>query len=174
MARFTHAGAVLSLVVSVLFFAVASHAAVVIPAHGNVAKRHTVPAQFEATNATEHDLTKRYTVDHSKWTYYDAGKGACGGTNKGSDWIVALDAQKFDSGNWCWKSIELFYNGKSAKAQIVDRVSTLDSLQSTSILIHYCSIQCEGCGSGNLDLTTGLFSYFDSLDKGVLYGSYNA
>ena len=84
MAHFTRPEGILAMVVSLLLLAVASHA-IAVP-HGDI-KHHTVPAQFEGKNATEYDLTKRYTVDHSKWTYYSTGKGACGGTNKDSDWV---------------------------------------------------------------------------------------
>lgn len=89
MARISHAGAALSIAISLLLFALVSHAAV-IAGHANVpAKRHAVPAQLNIANATEHELTKRYTVNKSKWTYYKTGKGACGGTNKDSDWVCA-------------------------------------------------------------------------------------
>lgn len=87
MARIGHARAALSIAISLLLFALVSHAAV-IAGHANVpAKRHTVPAQLNIANVTEHELTKRYTVNKSKWTYYETGKGACGGTNKDSDWV---------------------------------------------------------------------------------------
>ncbi|KAI0343860.1 hypothetical protein BDW22DRAFT_1301510, partial [Trametopsis cervina] len=97
-------------------------------------------------------LTKRVSASNAKFTYYSAGQGACGDTNNDNDWIVAIDSGHYDSSNWCHKTITLSYNGKSAKAQVVDR--------------------CEGCPSGGLDLTPGLFSYFANKDEGVIYGSW--
>lgn len=34
-------------------------------------------------------------------------------------------------------------------------------------------LQCPGCPDDALDLSQSLFNYFDSLDKGVLYGSWD-
>ncbi|KAI0686448.1 RlpA-like double-psi beta-barrel-protein domain-containing protein-containing protein [Cytidiella melzeri] len=145
MFAFFHARATLLFVAVLLICTLSSHAAI-IPAHGlSLSNRHIT------TSGTS--LAKRDTVSSSKWTYYEAGKGACGGTNNDNDWIVAVDAKRFDSGGWCGKTIQLSYNGKSAKAQVVDR--------------------CEGCTDGGLDLTPGLFSYFASEDEGVIYGSWS-
>lgn len=112
------------------------------------------PAAFslEARNATE--LAARDS--NVRLTWYDVGLGACGKTNKASDYVVALNTAEFGSGYpgpHCFKQIKITANGKSATATIVDK--------------------CPGCSKGGLDLSKGLFSHFANPDVGVLTGSWN-
>ncbi|KAF9476345.1 hypothetical protein BDN70DRAFT_882602 [Pholiota conissans] len=100
------------------------------------------------------DLAKR--VSGARWTFYDVGLGACGQTNVASDFIVALNSNEFGSGYpgpHCFKQIQMTYNGKTAVATIMD--------------------ECPGCPTGGLDLSRGLFTHFDSEDKGVIYGEWS-
>ncbi|KAF9044717.1 hypothetical protein BDZ89DRAFT_1058810 [Hymenopellis radicata] len=100
-----------------------------------------------------------FTVHHPKlsarssFTYYEAGLGACGGTNSGSDFIVAMSAQDWDNGAHCNAQITISINGKSTQATIVD--------------------ECMGCPSGDLDFSEGLFKYFGDTSQGVLSGSWS-
>ncbi|KAH6919051.1 hypothetical protein BKA70DRAFT_1176807 [Coprinopsis sp. MPI-PUGE-AT-0042] len=99
-------------------------------------------------------LEKR--VSNSKWSFYDAGLGACGTVNSNDDFIVALNAEDFGDGYpgpHCGKTITLSFGGKTAQAKIMDR--------------------CPGCPKGGLDLSRGLFSYFASQDTGIIYGEWN-
>ncbi|KAI0315842.1 hypothetical protein OF83DRAFT_1061406, partial [Amylostereum chailletii] len=70
--------------------------------------------------------------------------------------VVALNADQY-GGYWksdyCFQTITISYGGKSTQAKVVD--------------------ECPGCPYGGLDLTQGLFEYFASTDKGVLYGEWS-
>lgn len=96
------------------------------------------------------DLEKRF--EGVRFTFYDAGLGACGKTNSNSDFIVALNANQFGSGGYCFQTITIIVNGKTASAQITD--------------------ECMGCPYGGLDFSRGLFEYFASESAGVLTGSW--
>ncbi|BEI84246.1 hypothetical protein CcaverHIS002_0408500 [Cutaneotrichosporon cavernicola] len=87
-----------------------------------------------------------------KATYYEAGLGACGGVNTGADKIVALNAQQWDGGAHCGKTITITEGGKSAQATIVDL--------------------CPGCPYGALDLSESLFTNFHDTGKGVFQLSW--
>ncbi|KAJ7685012.1 RlpA-like double-psi beta-barrel-protein domain-containing protein-containing protein [Mycena polygramma] len=95
-------------------------------------------------------LQRRY--DNARFTFFDAGLGACGSYSSASDFIVALNAEQYGDGEHCYEMIEITYNGKTARAQIVD--------------------ECPECAWGALDFSTSLFDHFASEDKGVLYGSW--
>ncbi|KAH8833549.1 RlpA-like double-psi beta-barrel-protein domain-containing protein-containing protein [Flagelloscypha sp. PMI_526] len=97
-------------------------------------------------------LTKRF--GNARFTYYDAGLGACGDTNKGSDYeqIVALNEAQWAGGKHCGETITIHFGGKSAQAVIKD--------------------ECPGCPFGALDLTEGLFKHFADTAKGVITGSW--
>jgi len=95
-------------------------------------------------------LEKRY--DGVRFSFYDAGLGACGKRNGGSDFIVAMNHFQFDSGDYCFKTITINCEGKSAQAQIVDR--------------------CVECPFGALDFSRGLFDHFANEDRGYIYGSW--
>ncbi|AAW47097.1 hypothetical protein CNN00760 [Cryptococcus deneoformans JEC21] len=84
-------------------------------------------------------------------TYYTAsGVGACGSTISDSDYIVAMNAAQYDSSVcnkqiWTWNAA----TQRLAFATVVDL--------------------CPSCSSGDLDLSTSLFSYLSdgNLDQGV-------
>ncbi|KAH9037639.1 RlpA-like double-psi beta-barrel-protein domain-containing protein-containing protein [Lactarius pseudohatsudake] len=105
---------------------------------GSIQRRHTT------------HLAKRFA--NARFTYYVDGLGACGHTNKPSDFIVALNAPQYDSGDYCGMTITMTYGGKSTQAVIMDR--------------------CAGCPYGALDLSQGLFSFFASTDLGTIYGEW--
>ncbi|KAG8699348.1 hypothetical protein FRC11_013762, partial [Ceratobasidium sp. 423] len=101
---------------------------------------------------TQRDLQTRqaYTGDA---TYFNAGLGACGGTNGNSEHVVALNVptnictlQQWNGGANCWRGITIQAYGKQVNAAIVD--------------------QCPGCGYGSLDLTPSLFEVFTDLSVG--------
>jgi len=112
-------------------------------------KRHNsradVVAQQNITN-----LEKRF--DGARFTFYDAGLGACGAVNAPTDFIVALNALQFDGGKHCFQTITITVDGKSTQATITD--------------------MCTGCPDGGLDFTTSLFQFFGSESLGVLTGSW--
>ncbi|KAF5324639.1 hypothetical protein D9611_004230 [Ephemerocybe angulata] len=96
-------------------------------------------------------LVKRF--DDARFSFYDAGLGACGKVNSNSDFIVALNAAQWAGGAHCGESITISYGGKSARAQIMDL--------------------CPGCPFGGLDMTRGLFSFFASQDLGIIHGAWS-
>ncbi|CAO1628692.1 unnamed protein product [Parajaminaea phylloscopi] len=72
-------------------------------------------------------------------TFYDAGLGACGWTNSGSDKIVAVTYANWAGGANCGKTISITHNGNTQQATIADL--------------------CPTCGgSDDLDMSWGLFS----------------
>ncbi|PWZ03202.1 barwin-like endoglucanase [Testicularia cyperi] len=84
-------------------------------------------------------------------TYYAAGLGACGWTNSGSDFIVAMNAPEWAGGSHCGQTVTITNNknGNSQSAQVVDL--------------------CPGCSYGSLDMSTSLFSALNNgnMDDGV-------
>ncbi|KAI9155434.1 Papain inhibitor [Paramyrothecium foliicola] len=70
-------------------------------------------------------------------TYYNTGLGACGETNKDTDFVAAVSPTIFDSKNACNKMIRVSYNGRSADVRIVDL--------------------CPGCDTYDVDLTPAAF-----------------
>ncbi|KAI0374701.1 hypothetical protein BV20DRAFT_976760 [Pilatotrama ljubarskyi] len=127
------------------------------PAHH---RRHEAIAAHVNTTEAQANTTQLHrrgqTFTGARLTYYDVGMGACGKKNVPSDFIVALNGDSYGDqypGPNCFRPIEITYNGKTAKATIMDK--------------------CPGCPSpGGLDLSTGLFSYLAPLDEGVLYASW--
>ncbi|KAF9452251.1 hypothetical protein P691DRAFT_772427 [Macrolepiota fuliginosa MF-IS2] len=100
-------------------------------------------------------LHKRFSG--TRWTFYDVGgaAGACGAVNSPGQHIVALNSAQYGSGYPgpnCGKTIVMKIGNKQTTATITD--------------------ECPGCPYGGLDLTTGLFSFFDSLGVGVLSGDW--
>ena len=89
-------------------------------------------------------------------TYYQAGLGACGEYNSGSDWIVAIPSSVYGNtgarSGMCGKTITIknLSNGKTAQATIQDA--------------------CPSCpDSTSLDMSASLFSYLNNgnMDAGV-------
>ncbi|EST06192.1 Barwin [Kalmanozyma brasiliensis GHG001] len=94
-------------------------------------------------------LTKRGSGGQA--TYYAAGLGACGWTNSGSDFIVAMNAPEWAGGSHCGQTVTITnnQNGNTQTAQVADL--------------------CPGCSWGSLDMSTGLFSALNNgnMDAGV-------
>ncbi|KAI0781115.1 RlpA-like double-psi beta-barrel-protein domain-containing protein-containing protein [Trametes elegans] len=120
-------------------------------------RRHEAIAAHINDNTTETSLARRgEDYKNVRLTFYDVGLGACGQYNQPSDFIVALSSQNYGGGYpgpHCFKMIEITCNGKTTQAQIMD--------------------ECPGCDWGGLDLSRGLFQFFDSLDKGVLTADWH-
>ncbi|THH04060.1 hypothetical protein EW145_g5799 [Phellinidium pouzarii] len=137
------------------------------------------------------DFDKR-TFNNERLTFYDIGVGvtACGDSFTNSDFVsicvlkclptyvenicvffycevVALNSEQFGAGfpgPNCFRKIFITANGKTATAQIVDKVCTMPLASRLT--------ECPGCPFGGLDLTEGLFEHFASLDVGVISGSW--
>jgi len=88
-------------------------------------------------------------------TYYAVGLGACGQYNVPSDFIVALNQPQFETGGYpstqCFRGITINYNGKSAHATVMDECPS------------------GGCSYGDLDMSEGLFTFFEPTSTGVFY-----
>ncbi|PSR88899.1 hypothetical protein PHLCEN_2v5048 [Hermanssonia centrifuga] len=98
---------------------------------------------IKVANAT---LSQRDYTD-ARFTWYEVGQGACGGTNTDSEY-------QYDGGAYCWELINISYNGQSTQAAIVD--------------------ECPGCPYGGLDLSPSLFSFLaGSTAPGVIYGEWS-
>jgi len=110
-----------------------------------------VSPQTSALNLTSRSLEKRF--DNARFTFYDAGLGACGKTNTGADFIVAVNPVQYAGGAHCFETITITAMGKSHTAQIVDL--------------------CPGCPDGGLDFSRSLFSFFAPQSVGVLTGQWN-
>ncbi|KAF9010906.1 hypothetical protein BDZ89DRAFT_996209, partial [Hymenopellis radicata] len=77
-------------------------------------------------------------VNTATITYYDAGRGACGNTNTGDDFIAAVTAELYDSYSngytgdnpntnpICGKKILITYKGASTTVTVVDRCEGKD------------------------------------------------
>ncbi|KAJ7046599.1 RlpA-like double-psi beta-barrel-protein domain-containing protein-containing protein [Mycena alexandri] len=105
-----------------------------------------------ASRAANWNRTLEKRFSDARFTFFDAGLGACGSTSDSSQFIVALNSQQYGGGEHCYKMIEITYNGKTAQAQIVD--------------------ECPDCPYAALDFSTALFDHFASEDLGVIYGSW--
>ncbi|CAO1619914.1 unnamed protein product [Sympodiomycopsis kandeliae] len=82
------------------------------------------------------------------WFHQNGNPGSCGDYHSDSDYIVAVSGAHHSASN-CGKQVTISYGGKTATATIADT--------------------CPTCpGFYDLDLSTGLFQHFDSLDKGVM------
>ncbi|KAH9946270.1 RlpA-like double-psi beta-barrel-protein domain-containing protein-containing protein [Epithele typhae] len=90
--------------------------------------------------------------DNARYTYYDAGKNACGSTDSNTDYVIALSPEFYNNGANCWRSVTVQYNGKQVQARATD--------------------ECPGCSGDQVDLSRPLFAALAPLDKGVLYGQW--
>ncbi|KAH9468484.1 hypothetical protein Pst134EA_009027 [Puccinia striiformis f. sp. tritici] len=83
-------------------------------------------------------------------TYFAPGTGACGATNSGSDYIVAMNQAQYAGGSLCQKTVSIKNeaSGKSVQAKVVDK--------------------CPGCAFGSLDLSPTVFSALGDMSAGVL------
>lgn len=85
-------------------------------------------------------------------TYFDPGLGACGGTNSGSDYIVAMNQAQY-SGT-CGDTLCVSYGGRSTTVRVVDL--------------------CPSCPHGALDASPSVFRHLvGSLGPGVVQVSWN-
>ncbi|KAK2460569.1 hypothetical protein APHAL10511_007039 [Amanita phalloides] len=109
-------------------------------------RRH--PKVESTSNSTV--LEKRF--EDAKFTFYDAGEGACGRSFTDQDFVVAINPMQYAGGVLCFQTITITANGKTTTAQIVD--------------------QCMGCPFAGLDLSRGLFEYFASSSMGKIYGTW--
>ncbi|KAJ7487633.1 RlpA-like double-psi beta-barrel-protein domain-containing protein-containing protein [Mycena galericulata] len=127
---------------------------------------------FASQHIPRHPHPKRASDANTgpdKFSLYDAGlwvhpcletrpthryfsSGACGGTNTDSEFVVALNIPQWDNGANCYKEITITYNGKTTNAQIVD--------------------QCQICPDGGLDLSRGLFTFFEDPSVGIIHGMH--
>jgi len=130
---------------------VASLAITLVSADHTGSKRNHAAVGFSRREETGLSLFKRDSGAH--FTFYQDGVGACGKTNKPSDFIVALNSQQFNGGAHCFETITITVGGKTNQATIVD--------------------ECMGCGFNNLDFSQGLFDFFGSESAGVLQGSWS-
>jgi len=140
--------------------ALASYGVVDLPQQGRF-ERRIAPANSTTSLVQRSSIEKRAYSGRATW--YQAGLGACGGVNSGSDKIVALgqviwDTQPAPGGNsnlspWCGKKICISYGGKSEEATIVD-------------LCPY-SGGCSASDGAALDMSQSLFSEFAGLGLGV-------
>ncbi|CAO1620072.1 unnamed protein product [Parajaminaea phylloscopi] len=96
-------------------------------------------------------------VSNGKATYYNTGLGACGWTNKDSDYIVALPVGVWNklggtksNGNIvCGKKIKVSNgNGKTIEVEVTD--------------------QCPSCDDSHLDLSPSAFSALGDQSQGVI------
>jgi len=112
--------------------------------------RHIALSRTAPENGVYDRVLRR--ASNAKFTYYNAGLGACGQTNTDSDYIVAMSPVHWVDRNPCGEVITISYNGKSAQATVVDK--------------------CMGCTPEELDLTPALFQHFSSLDPGKIFGDW--
>lgn len=128
----------------------------------NHAKRHLTTRKHVQTfnftqpfNVTERTVEKRGAFDNARFSFYDAGLGACGKVNQASDFIVAMSVTQFGGGYPgpnCFRPIQIQIGSKSASAVIMD--------------------ECMKCPYGGLDFSRGLFDHFASEDAGIIYGTW--
>lgn len=126
--------------------------------HGNsnLNKRHHPNRDFsprDDAHITLHQNKKRFSGCRA--TFYDVGLGACGNHNSRGDFIVALNTHQYGSGYpgpQCGKGINIHYKGKTAHAVIQD--------------------ECPGCPFGALDMSRGLFDFFEDESAGVFTMSW--
>ncbi|KIL00138.1 hypothetical protein PAXRUDRAFT_822013 [Paxillus rubicundulus Ve08.2h10] len=122
-------------------------------AHAHQARRHHLKRQDDLAVRDPGNINLFKRFDNARFTYYADGLGACGATNQPGDFIVALNSAQYNGGQYCFQTITITANGKTAQAQIMD--------------------ECPGCPYGGLDFSEGLFQYFSDISAGVLYGTWN-
>ncbi|KIP06771.1 hypothetical protein PHLGIDRAFT_128096 [Phlebiopsis gigantea 11061_1 CR5-6] len=117
--------------------------------HGHAGLSHI---SLNTTLSTNRTLAARQ--DNARFTmYYQTGNdGACGILSSDNDFIVALNSAQYESGDWCFKMIEISIGGKTAQAQIVD--------------------ECPGCPWGGIDCTPAIAKFFGFFDD-ERFGSWN-
>ncbi|EGN94486.1 hypothetical protein SERLA73DRAFT_62609 [Serpula lacrymans var. lacrymans S7.3] len=86
-------------------------------------------------------------------TYYYTGLGACGVTNKDTDFIVALSTAQYGSGSHCGGKVSVTYQGKTINVTVADK--------------------CLGCGADDIDLSPSAFSALASETLGRIPVTWN-
>ncbi|KAH8918407.1 hypothetical protein BT69DRAFT_1225450, partial [Atractiella rhizophila] len=85
------------------------------------------------------------------WWDVEDSELACGGYNKLTDFVVAMNFPQYGNPNarsvHCNKKVTITYQGKSTTATVRDA--------------------CAGCAYGSLDMSPALFKFFEPLDVGV-------
>ncbi|KAF5356207.1 hypothetical protein D9756_003790 [Leucocoprinus leucothites] len=99
-------------------------------------KHHWSSNKREKNRLVERQYVKR---GGSVLTWFHPGTGACGGHNGDNDFIVAISHEIWNGGAHCGDTISISYQGKTAKATVVD--------------------ECMGCDPGHIDLSPGLLHY---------------
>ncbi|KIM89189.1 hypothetical protein PILCRDRAFT_813101 [Piloderma croceum F 1598] len=106
------------------------------------------PLPFNATATATAELAKR-TNHYGTATYFDAGLGACGYHDTGSDHIVAMGINHYKGYCNRWIQVTNTDNGKTVTAKIRDL--------------------CESCADSNrIDMSTSAFSAIGAKSEGVL------
>jgi len=113
---------------------------------------HLNPRKAHHPNRNQAEGKRQGQTYTGQATYFADGLGACGITNSPSDFIVALNTPQYGGGSpgpECFLMITItdLNTGKSTVAQITD--------------------ECPGCGYGSLDMSEGLFSFFEDISVGV-------
>lgn len=96
-------------------------------------------------------------------TFFDVALGACGYTNQGTEFVVAVSFRVFDNypgyggvnsntNPICGKKIKATYQGKSVTVTVVDRCAD------------------DTCLVGNLDFSRSAFTQLASLEAGRIHG----
>ncbi|KZP20855.1 hypothetical protein FIBSPDRAFT_530721 [Athelia psychrophila] len=119
--------------------------------HLAVKNHHSGPLRSARSTESNSFLAER--DGGSRFTFYADGLGACGKTNKPSDFIVALNSAQFAGGAHCFEMITITVGSKTSQAMIVD--------------------ECPGCPPKGLDFSEGLFDFFGSESEGVLNGAWD-
>jgi len=85
------------------------------------------------------------------WYDTDVGIGACGIQNNDNQHIAALSSAQYDNGANCGATIQIEYQGNTVTATVEDL--------------------CEGCSSGDVDLTPSAFEVLAPTFVGRLTGA---
>ncbi|KAI8992737.1 RlpA-like double-psi beta-barrel-protein domain-containing protein-containing protein [Trametes punicea] len=94
-------------------------------------------------------------------TFYEAGLGACGIFNTDADFIVAVDAQTFDTFPGA--------TGNPNTNPICNKQLTATTTDGKSVTLTVTD-RCAGCGPGSIDLTPTAFQQLAPLSVGRLHG----
>ncbi|CDO70726.1 Distantly related to plant expansins [Trametes cinnabarina] len=123
-------------------------------AHSAVRATANAPQNFtlSLSASSAHAVAQKRGYDNARFTYYDAGQNACGSTDDGNAYVMALSSSIYNNGEHCYKQVTLQYNGKQVKATVTDK--------------------CPGCKDAEADLSRPLFQALAPLDDGVIYGQW--
>ncbi|KAG8819613.1 hypothetical protein FRC19_009668, partial [Serendipita sp. 401] len=114
------------------------------------AKRHhhELAARYNTLRSESQALEKRDFSGVATWYDVTTGQGYCGGYRSPGDYVVALNQPQMDAQSVrCGDTITISANGRTATAVVWD--------------------ECPPCAWGSLDLSAGLFQYFNDLGVGV-------